>query len=115
MTTTTALIGLMLAPACACGASAGPDDLLVIGDAKVLSVTRPAAFSGILATFAEVRVIGDRQEATLFPPYFGAEQVLPEVGARCTFRYEERDIEGAVGTTFENNSRASVIRGFDCE
>lgn len=109
------LISLVVLSACVSGGGNTLPGLQTLADAKVLSVTRPGMGSGVLMAFAEVKVSAHHQEVLLVTPYGDERQVLPTVGARCTFRYEVNDIEGAVGTTFAKLRGAMVIRQYDCK
>lgn len=106
---------LALLPACASGALTEASGLRTLEDAKVVSTTPPGIDSGVLMAFAEIKVSIHHQERVLVTPYGDARQVLPPIGSRCTFFYEVRDIEGAVGTTFATIRSANVIRRFECE
>lgn len=113
MTRILTLLAASAAVAFGPASAAEQSNLVELAGASVESVVKPLAYSGVLATYTEIRVKYGEEHLSLFHPYFN-DDPLPQVGAECTFHIEARKINGFAGEHALNGVEVLLVRSFRC-
>jgi hypothetical protein len=104
---------LTAAITCGCASTPKHGHLVELAGATVESLVEPAAYSGGIATYAEIRVKHGGKTTSLFYPYFSGAS-LPSVGAVCTFYVEAARMKGVAGEKVVNGDELDVAREYKC-
>lgn len=114
MTKTLLFVAVAAVMACGFASAAEQAGLLELTDVRVESVVKPLAYSGVLATYTEIRVKHGDEQLRLFHPYFN-DDPLPHAGDVCTFQIEAGKIKGVAGEQALNGVEVMLVRRFQCQ
>lgn len=87
----------------------------IVKNVVVKQVTRPAFYSGVVASYVEIHVQKRGRKLLFVQPYFDNKTKLPITGSHCHFLYKMKTIQGLVGGRAVNNFSAKVVISFDCQ
>lgn len=111
-------LSVLMATGCTTSEKHSPEESWEELEAKVVSVSSRPVPSGILSTFVELQLDPFNSDlVTVFIPYFGDEQFIPEPNAFCSVSgtFERISGESPISRPINHRKLHRIIREINCD